>query len=325
MIWQHDAAFPIWAALISFAVTIVAGPFTIGYLRRLKFGQNVREDGPRSHLKKSGTPSMGGVLILIGVVIGVVLTTDVTAHLPLALFAALGFGVIGFIDDLINILTRRSLGLRARHKLIAQFTVGLLVALYAVTNEQIGPNLLLPFTEETLALNPVVYVLFVVIVMIASANAVNITDGVDGLAAGSTAVAALAYGIISMVLGSWDMAIFSGAIVGACLGFSWFNAHPAQVFMGDTGSLGLGAAIAAIAVFTRTPLFLPIVGGLFALETLSVIIQVTYFRLSKGKRVFRMAPLHHHFELGGWEEPKVTVRFWLIGLFFAALGLLAVL
>lgn len=316
---------PLISALVAFLISMIAGPFTIQYLRRLKFGQNVRTDGPQSHLKKSGTPTMGGILILFTITVVVVVTGNVNDHLALALFATLGFGAIGLIDDMLKVVAKRSLGLRARDKIIGQLLISLLIALYAMTSPEIGAGLIVPFSSSEIVLPAYLYIPFVIFVLMGATNGANLTDGVDGLAAGATAVSAAAYAIIASSFGFPQMAEFAGAIAGACLGFSWFNAHPAQVFMGDTGSLGLGAAIGVLAVFTRTPLLLPLIGVIFVIEALSVIVQVLYFKLTKGRRVFRMTPLHHHFELTGWSEPKVTIRFWLIALFFAALGLLAVL
>lgn len=316
---------PLISALIAFGITLLIGPKTIEYLRRLKFGQQIRSDGPQTHYKKAGTPSMGGIIILLGLTIGVVLVRQVSDHVALALFATLGFGVIGFVDDLIKIVAKRPLGLRAREKLVGQIGISLLVALYAYTRPDIGTELIIPFSGNTVSMPPLIFIVFTVLVMVGTANAVNLTDGLDGLAAGSTAIAAAAYGIIAFLLGHIDLAVFAGSVGGACLGFSWFNAPPAQVFMGDTGSLGLGAALGSLAVLTKTSLFLPIIGGLFVIETVSVILQVVYFRLTKGQRLFQMAPIHHHFELLGWAEPKVMIRFWLIALVFALVGLLAIL
>lgn len=316
---------PIIAGLIAFGLTVLLGPGTIYYLRKLKFGQQVRSDGPRTHLKKAGTPSMGGVLILAAITIAVVLTSSMGRFVTAALLATLGYGVIGLLDDALKIIGKRSLGLRARDKLVGQIGIALLIGLFAVGREDIGSSLMVPFSHAVLELPPLVFVLLNVFVMVATSNAVNITDGLDGLAAGTTATAALAFAILAWLGGSADMVIFFAAVTGACLGFAWFNAHPAQVFMGDTGALGLGGALAAGAILTRTTLFLPIIGGLFVLETLSVIIQVIYFRITQGKRVFRMAPIHHHFELGGWSETTVMIRFWLISLVCAVLGILGAL
>lgn len=316
---------PLFAGLVSFIVAIIIGPTAIKYLHRLKFGQNVRTDGPQAHLKKKGTPTMGGVIILASISVAILVFLRIPGHLLAALLATLAFGFIGLIDDFLMIVKRRSLGLKAREKLLAQIIISVIVGFYAISQEDIGTALLLPFSDYVIEIPVVIYILLVIGVMLGSANAVNFTDGVDGLAAGTMAIASGAYAIIASRLDNPAMALFAGAVAGACLGFTWFNAHPAAVFMGDTGSLGLGAALGVMGLFTKTPLFIPIIGGLFVIETLSVIIQVLYFRITKGKRVFKMAPLHHHFELSGWEEPKVMIRFWLISLLFGVIGLLAVL
>lgn len=311
------------STLVAFAVSLLIGPQTINYLRRLKVGQHVRSDGPGTHLDKAGTPTMGGVMIVLAVVLGVVLFPPLTDHLIIMLFATLGFGLVGFLDDFIQIVAKRSLGLRAREKLVAQFGLGILVAFYAM--QRVGTELIVPFWGHSILLPKLVYFPFTVLVLVGTANAVNLTDGLDGLAAGSTAIASATFGLIFLRFGYPDLALFSGALTGACLGFSWFNAPPAQVFMGDTGSLALGAALATGAILSKTALILPIIGGLFVIVTLSVILQVIFFKLTRGRRLFKMAPLHHHFELSGWAESKVMIRFWLIALIFAILGLFAVL
>ena len=316
---------PIIGALIAFGIVVFIGPGMIRYLTKLKFGQSVRVDGPRRHLQKAGTPTMGGIMIVIGLVIAALIIGKGSTHLLFAIFITAAYGAIGFLDDLLIILTRRSLGLKARQKLFGQMFIAVLVALYALSRSDIGTTVLIPFTEMSVELPVAVYVILVLGVMLGTTNAVNLTDGLDGLAAGSVTIAAASYGVIAYLLGNVDLAVFAGSLAGACLGFVWFNAHPAAVFMGDTGALAVGAALGILAILTRTPFHLAIVGGLFVIETLSDIIQVVYFRLTKGKRFFKMAPLHHHFELVGWEEPKIVARFWLIGLFFALVGLLAVL
>lgn len=314
---------PLFSAVVAFGVALVLGPGTIGFLQRLKLGQHVRSDLPKSHQSKAGTPTMGGVLIVLAVAASVLITLPLTNNNIMMLFATLGFGLVGFLDDLIKIMAKRSLGLRAREKLVGQFGVAILVALYAST--RVGTDLIVPFWGQTIVLPVLVYVPFTTLVLVGAANAVNITDGLDGLAAGTTAISSATLGIIFHVLGYADLSLFCGALVGACLGFSWFNAPPAQVFMGDTGSLALGAALATGAVLTKTSLLLPIIGGLFVIETLSVILQVVYFKATKGRRLFRMAPLHHHFEKSGWAESKVMIRFWLVALVFAVLGLWSML
>ncbi|REJ35573.1 MAG: phospho-N-acetylmuramoyl-pentapeptide-transferase [Bacillota bacterium] len=310
----------IYPAAFAFAVAVILGPATIGWLQRLRVGQFVRQDGPKTHLKKAGTPTMGGVLIIAGVVAATAAFAPDPAALWPLLLALVGYGAVGFVDDLSKLLARRSLGLKARQKLVLQFGLALVVAWAALS--RVGPHLRVPFMEGLWTVPEWLYLLLAVGTLVGTANAVNITDGLDGLAAGSTAVAAITMGVVAYVLGYADVAVFAAAMGGACLGFAWFNAHPAQVIMGDTGALALGGALGAVALFTGTPLFLVIVGGLFVVETLSVIIQVIYFRLTGGRRIFRMSPLHHHFEISGWAEPQVVTRFWLVCLAFAAAGLL---
>lgn len=314
---------PLFSALVSFVFSLLVGPIVIRFLRHLNLGQQVREDGPQTHLKKAGTPTMGGILIIIAIVVSSVLVGPFTDNLVIMLFATLGFGVIGFLDDFIKIVAKRSLGLKAREKLVGQFGIALLVSLYA--SARVGTDLIVPFLGESIVLPLLIYVPFTTLVLVGAVNAVNITDGLDGLAGGTTAISAIAFGLIFLFLGYQDLSVFSGAVVGACLGFVWFNAPPAQVYMGDTGSLALGAALATSAVLSKTSLILPIIGGIFVVETVSVIIQVLYFKATNGKRLFRMAPLHHHFELLGWAESKVMIRFVLVALVFACLGLYAIL
>lgn len=314
---------PLVSGFCAFVLSLVAGPKTIAYLRRLKVGQQIRGDGPKSHLGKAGTPTMGGILIVVIIVLVVLAFPPLTNNTIMMLFATIGFGVVGFLDDFIKIVAKRSLGLRAREKLVGQFGVAVLVALYA--SARVGTDLIVPLSGQSILLPSLVYIPFTTLVLVGAANAVNITDGVDGLASGSTAISAATLGLISFFLGYPDLSLFFGAVAGACLGFTWFNAPPAQVFMGDTGSLALGAALATGAILSKTSLLLPIVGGLFVIETLSVILQVLYYKFTKGKRLFKMAPLHHHFELLGVPESKIMTRFWLVALVFAALGLYAIL
>lgn len=310
-----------YGALLAFLIALVIGPPLIEFLRRLKFGQSVRVDGPRTHLKKAGIPTMGGILIVAAAAISTLLLTSGHVGVLYSLLATLGFSLIGLVDDFIIVVAKRSLGLRARYKLLGQIVLGLVISLYALISPELGPVILVPFSDHVMVLPPWMFVLVATCAMVGSANAVNFTDGLDGLAAGTTAIAAVAYTLLCAGLGEWELAVFAATIAGACLGFTWFNAHPAQVFMGDTGSLGLGAALGALAVLTQTELFLVIIGGVFVMETLSVILQVLYFRFTGGRRLFRMAPLHHHFELKGLPETKVVFRFWIIAFAFAVLGL----
>lgn len=307
----------------AFAITLLLGPSTIGYLRRLRWGQQVRADGPQRHLGKAGTPTMGGVLIVFAVAAAALAFGSASRHIPYALVVIVGYGLIGLLDDALKVVAKRSLGLRARSKLAAQLVLALFVALYGLMDPGLSAELRVPFSAHGWTLPPWAFTLLTVGTVIGAANAVNLTDGLDGLAAGATAIAAFAMGVIAYAVGSLDGVVLAAALAGACLGFSWYNTHPAQVFMGDTGSLALGAGLAVLAVLTRTQLFLVIVGGLFVVETLSVVAQVVYFRLTKGRRLFRMSPLHHHFELSGWAEPQVVTRFWLIGAAFGAVGIWA--
>ncbi len=313
------------AGIMSFAVALLLGPLTIGILRRIKAGQSIRKEGPKSHAVKAGTPTMGGVVILLGATVATLFFAEpMSADALYLLLAFIGFALIGLGDDFIKVVAKRSLGLKARHKLIAQVVISLLVAVYALNASPLGPHIMIPFASNVLALPPLLFVAISLVTIIGSANAVNITDGLDGLAAGSTAISAAVMSAISFGLGHPDAAVFAAALSGACLGFSWYNAHPAQVIMGDTGSLALGGALGTLAVLTGTHLVLLIVGGLFVIETLSVMLQVTYFRLTHGKRIFRMSPIHHHFELSGWAEPQIVTRFWVVALLLGLAGLLAV-
>lgn len=312
----------LFAGLASFVTVVILGPMVIRALHRLKFGQSVRQDGPQSHQKKAGTPTMGGILIFFGIIAGLIAGVGRHWDVPLiwAFFITLAYGGIGFLDDLIIILTKRSLGLKARHKLLAQVVFAGLFGLYVVQTGALE-TLLIPFSPLSVPMiQPVITFLFVIFVVVGASNAVNLTDGLDGLAAGTSVLAFIALAIMALTMGQSHLAVLGFAIAGACLGFVWFNSPPAQVFMGDTGSLALGAALASIAILSRTPLYLLVVGGVFVAETFSVIIQVTAFRLT-GRRVFRMSPLHHHFELGGWVESKVVFRFWIVGILLAILGL----
>jgi len=308
--------------ILSFAIALAIGPGIISYLYKLKFGQSIRQAGPATHQKKAGTPTMGGIIIIFAFVVATLLMVKQFELVPYALFAVVGFGLIGLLDDYVKV-TKRSLGLKARHKLLGQVLIALLVALYALNEPRIGPVLLMPFSQVNIVLADWLYLLIVMFTLLGAVNGVNFADGLDGLAAGATAVAAVAYAVIAYMLGNTELAVFAVAVAGACLGFSWFNSHPAQVIMGDLGSLALGGALGVLAVFTRTELLLPIIGGVFVIEILSVVIQVVYFRLTGGRRFFRMSPIHHHYELAGWAETKVVTRFWLVALIFALLGLLA--
>jgi len=307
------------AISIPFFLILFGGNSMINFLKKINFGQQIRKEGPQSHLQKEGIPTMGGILILIGIISSIILL-EINYNLIIALVTTLGMGLIGFLDDYLKIKKGRSLGLTALAKIIGQFGFGLLISLYVYFSTEISNSLLIPFTGDSLELG-ILIIPLIIFTVVGTANAVNLTDGLDGLASSITAVVAASYAFIVYGLYFEQLTLFSLSIVGACLGFIWYNSHPAEVFMGDIGSLGLGGAIAALAVLTRTELFLLIIGGVYVIETISVILQVLYFKATNGKRIFKMTPIHHHFELKGWEEPKVVFRFLLIGIIFSIVGL----
>ena len=314
----------ILAAAIAFTVTVTLGSKFIGFLQTKKFGQFVREEGPQTHLIKQGTPTMGGVVMLMGLVsaLFVVARPNMLTLTTLLLVSAVAG--IGLYDDWQKISNKRNEGLRARYKaflLILAVVVADVMALHYVGVTQ---NVIVPGFNKNLVLGPGVigvalFSFLMLLVIVGTTNAVNLSDGLDGLAAGAGAIALLAYTAIAFLEREYDLAVICGAMVGAIIGFLWFNSHPAQVFMGDTGSLAIGGVLAAAAVLTKTEMLLPIIGGIFVLEALSVIIQYAYYKLTR-KRVFKMAPIHHHFELSGWEENKVVMRFWIIQAAFAVVG-----
>nr|WP_275983877.1 phospho-N-acetylmuramoyl-pentapeptide-transferase [Paenibacillus hamazuiensis] len=302
----------------AFLLAVIMGPLFIPILRRLKFGQQIRTDGPQGHLKKAGTPTMGGTIIMLAMALAVLRFADKTTDTIILLIASLGYGLVGFLDDYIKILFKRSLGLTAKQKLLGQLLVSLIVCVLLYQSGH-STDVRIPVIGVDVPLGWL-YFPFVAFLMLGTSNAVNFTDGLDGLLAGTSAVAFGAYSIIAMNNTQPEVAIFSAAAVGAVLGFLVFNAHPAKVFMGDTGSLGLGGGLAAIAILTKQEVLLAIIGGVFVMEVLSVIIQVVSFK-TRGKRVFKMSPIHHHFELSGWSEWRVVITFWTAGLLLAGLGL----
>jgi phospho-N-acetylmuramoyl-pentapeptide-transferase len=303
---------------VSFALAVILGPIFIPILRRLKFGQQIREDGPQAHKKKSGTPTMGGIIILLALSLAFIRFADRTPEFYICLVACLGFGLIGFLDDYIKIAFKRSLGLTSKQKLIGQFFFASVVCAMLIYGNH-DTNIYIPGTDLILSLG-ILYYPFILLLMVGMSNAVNFTDGLDGLLSGTGAIAFGALAVIAMIRSEHEAALFSAAMIGAVLGFLVFNAHPAKVFMGDTGSLGIGGAIVAVAIVTKTEVLLLLIGGIFVIEILSVIIQVISFK-TRGKRIFRMSPIHHHFELIGWSEWRVVVTFWAIGLFFAGLSI----
>ncbi len=308
------------AAIISAVVVLILGPILIPLLHRLKFGQSIRAEGPKSHQVKSGTPTMGGIFLIAGVVIATVLRAELTAEILLALFILVGHFVLGFLDDYIKVVKKRNLGLKARQKLLGQILISVVTIFIATEELGISTTIWLPIVDE-INLGAFYYVL-VLFVIVGASNAVNLTDGLDGLASGTMAIASSCYVVICLITGHYELAIFCAAIVGACVGFLRFNFHPAKIFMGDTGSLALGGAFAAMGILTHTEVLLAVVGFVFVCEALSVIIQVTYFKATGGGRIFRMSPIHHHFELGGWKELKVVFVFWSVGLIAGIFGLI---
>ncbi|MDJ0722402.1 MAG: phospho-N-acetylmuramoyl-pentapeptide-transferase [Desulfobacterales bacterium] len=327
----------IYASLTAFLICFVLGPWVIKRLRRLQVGQFIRDDGPETHFKKSGTPTMGGVLIIGAIVAATLLWANLTNfYVWIALGVLVATGLIGFIDDYRMQIKKRSKGLGAREKFLLQCMVALACGLLLYFYPGFSTRVTVPFLKNVQPDLGWGYILFTMLVIVGASNAVNLTDGLDGLAIGPLAIVAATYMVfayvtghvkfaqylqINYVAGVGEIAVFCGAMVGAGLGFLWFNAYPAQVFMGDVGSLSLGSAIGAIAIITKQEILLVLVGGLFVIETLSVIFQVGYFKLTGGKRIFRMAPLHHHFELKGWAEPKVIVRFWIIAIALALVAM----
>jgi len=328
------------AVLTALAIAFIMGPRTIRWLKKKqREGQPIRVDGPETHLlTKKGTPTMGGVLILGALAVSTLLWADLSnLYVWVVLLVTVGFGLIGFGDDYLKLTKRSSRGLRSRTKFLAQLVVGTAAsaAVIYLTPMPAGASLAIPFLKDTLLYLGLLFIPMAVFVIVGASNAVNLTDGLDGLAIVPAMIAAGCFGFIAYlvgnkvfaeylqiiyVAGTGELAVFCGAMVGASLGFLWFNAPPAMVFMGDTGSLSIGGALGAIAVVTKHEIVLGIIGGLFVLETVSVIVQVASFKLT-GKRVFRMAPLHHHFEKKGWAEPTIVIRFWIIASVLALLGL----
>ncbi|MBZ5649108.1 MAG: phospho-N-acetylmuramoyl-pentapeptide-transferase [Acidobacteriia bacterium] len=343
-----------FASLTALFTALIVGPIVINRLREFQIGQFIREEGPKAHQKKAGTPTMGGLLIAISIVVPTLLWADLSnLFIWIAVFATCAFAAIGFADDYIKVVNRRNLGLTSRAKLGLQIAVSVVIAVALIAMQTQGSystKLMVPFIKqfhpdlviERLVNNPALwplaflpFVAFVVLVIVGSSNAVNLTDGLDGLAIGCTVIAAGALAVLTYVSGhatfaqylelqrmplAGELTIFCGAMVGAAIGFLWYNAHPAEVFMGDVGSLALGGAIGTVAVMIKQELLLPFIGGIFVIEALSVILQVVSYKLRK-KRIFKMAPLHHHFELLGWSESKIIVRFWIGSLVFALFAL----
>lgn len=319
-----DTVIPV---LLSFSISIILCPVVIPFLKRLKFGQYVREDGPRSHLKKAGTPTMGGLIILISVAATSSLyLRDYPEILPI-LFSTVGFGLIGFLDDYIKVVMRRSLGLRAWQKLVLQFGVTVIFAYYYTEQLHYEMQMLIPFTGgiatgRYISLPIGLFLPFLFFVMVGTVNGTNFTDGLDGLASSVTLLVAVFFTVVAIGTGS-TAAPVCAAVAGALMGFLVFNVYPASVFMGDTGSLALGGFVASTALLLKMPLYILIVGAIYLIEVLSVILQVGYFKITHGKRIFKMAPIHHHFEQSGWSETKVVAVFSIVTALFCLLALAA--
>ena len=308
------------AGAISAGVVILLAPICIPLLHRLKFGQSIREEGPKSHQKKSGTPTMGGIFLIAGIVAATLIQAEWNAEIFLALFILLGHFILGFVDDYLKVVRKHNQGLLARYKLAGQILI-VLVTTFVASELLVDfdPTIWIPVADVTINIGGF-YVPFMFFVLVGASNAVNLTDGLDGLASGCVAIAASCYAVICLLTGHDELAIFCAATVGACIGFLKFNFHPAKVFMGDTGSLALGGAFAAVGILSRTEILLAVIGFVFVCEALSVILQVISFQTT-GKRIFRMSPIHHHFELGGWSEVKVVFVFWTVGLIAGIVGL----
>ncbi len=327
-----------YAAVSALLIAFLFGPFLIEKMRTLKFGQSVRLDGPQTHLVKTGTPTMGGILILASVTAAVLLWVDLhNVYTWVCMGSMLGFGAIGFMDDWLKIKMKNSDGLSAKMKLVLQFLVAAasVIVLYLYRTPD-TTMLYVPFFKSAIVDLGLFWVPIAIVYVMAWSNAVNITDGLDGLATGLVIMAVIAFSILTylsgrpdwssylgipFIRGAGELTVFTLALIGSCVGFLWFNAHPAEMFMGDVGSLSLGGVLAVLALIVKKEVLLFIIGGVFVLEEGSSFIQIVYFKLTKGKRIFKMAPLHHHFELSGWKETKVVARFWILGGLFALVAL----
>ena len=312
-----------YTAMIGFLIVVILGPIFIPMLARFKFGQTVRDEGPQSHLAKNGTPTMGGVMMIVAILITGLTRAKISQGLIVGLICIVGCGFVGFLDDFIKIKMKRSLGLKAYQKIILQFALALYIAYYQYSASPSATQLVIPFTNHIINLG-IWYIPFMMIFIIGTVNAVNLTDGLDGLASGVTLIVSCFFILFAVSISNSDVAILAAATAGACLGFLGFNAYPAKVFMGDTGSMALGGAVVAFATLTNSPLLIVIVGFIYLAEALSVMIQVTYFKLTNGKRIFKMAPLHHHFEQCGWPETRVVFIFWIATVVLCWIGVLAV-
>ena len=327
----------IYASLTALVICFFLGPWVIRKLTAMQIGQYIQEDGPESHHSKAGTPTMGGILIISSVLLSTLLWANLTnSYIWIAIFVTLGYTVIGFTDDYYKVSKKQNKGLTARGKLYLQIIIAIVAGLLIYLTPSFDTRVTIPFFKQISPDLGWFYVVFAGFVIVGTSNAVNLTDGLDGLAIGPVTVAAVTYMFFAYVAGHikiaeylqihhvpgcGELTVFLGALAGAGIGFLWYNSYPAEIFMGDVGSLPLGAMIGTVAVITKQEILLVIVGGLFVIEALSVILQVSFFKMTKGRRIFRMAPIHHHFELKGWPEPKVIVRFWIISIILALISL----
>lgn len=334
-VFQYITFRTIYAVVTALALSFVTGPYIIRKLSLMQIGQVIRNDGPANHLSKKGTPTMGGIIILFCVIVPTLLWANLkNPYVWLLIVVTIGFGIIGFIDDYKKVAQKDSRGLRPRHKLFGQCIIALSAALFLYFTG-FNTSITVPFFKNVVIPMGWVYVPFVILVIVGASNAVNLTDGLDGLAIGPITIAAATYMLFTYLTGnvkianylqimyvpnSGELTVFAGAMVGASLGFLWFNSYPAQVFMGDVGSLALGGTLGTLAIITKQEILLVLVGGVFVVEAFSVILQVGSFKL-RGKRIFRMAPMHHHFELNGWPEPKIIVRFWIISIILSLIAI----
>lgn len=305
--------------LVSFTIPLIVLPFFINYLKKHNVGQKIRQEGPNLHQHKTGTPTMGGVIVILTLITIVLFLVPYNKYVLWSLIITVGFGLIGLVDDLIKYLKKRSLGLLTMQKLFLQIGFALIVAYFVQQSTDLGTEIYLPFIKNSIDLG-IMFVPFVVLVMISSVNAVNLTDGLDGLAGGLIIIAMFSFALIAYIQNVLPMSLFALIVAFISLGFLIYNFYPAQIFLGDVGSLALGGALASVAIFTKTELLLLVLGGVFVIETLSVILQVVSVKL-RGKIIFKMSPIHHHFELCDWKEPKIIIRFWITGVILALIGI----
>lgn len=299
--------------IITFLITVVLSCIIIPILKKLKVGQVVRSDGPQTHLAKQGVPTMGGIIMLIAIIIMCLLDTSNLKNVFPLLFVTLGFGIVGFVDDFIKLVLKNPKGLKPSYKMLGLLIISGIFVAYILIQQRVSTDIIIPILKTEVTLPTIVYIPLIILVLLATTNSVNLTDGLDGLATGVVAIIMAFFTIVGMMLQKQEVVDFSSIIVGACLGFLMFNLHPAKVMMGDTGSLALGGIVAAIAIYLKMPLILLLVAFIPVVEAVSVILQVFFFKTT-GKRIFKMAPLHHHFELSGWKETKVVLLFWIVTL-----------